>query len=99
LINNPRSNTIVGLKSPDQFTQDLTIPFQQGSFDVGIPTFGGYNPTAGVQTGIAILSDLEAFFFISAAQGDERSNLLFAPKVTTFNGIAATVSDTKNRPL
>ena len=99
LINNPASNTIVGLKSPTQFTPDLTIPFQQGSFDVGIPTFGGYNPTAGVQTGIAILSDLEAFFFISAAQGDERSNLLFAPKVTTFNGIPATVSDTRNRPF
>ena len=99
LINNPASNTIVGLKSPTSFTPDLTIPFQQGSFDVGVPTFGGYNPTAGVQTGIAILSDLEAFFFISAAQGDSRSNLLFAPKVTTFNGIPATVSDNRTRPF
>ena len=99
LINNPASNTVVGLKSPTSFTPDLTIPFQQGSFDVGIPTFGGYNPTAGVQTGIAILSDLEAFFFISAAQGDSRTNLLFAPKVTTFNGIPATVSDTRRRPF
>ena len=99
LINNPASNTVVGLKSPTSFTPDLTIPFQQGSFDVGIPTFGGYNPTAGVQTGIAILSDLEAFFFISAAQGDSRTNLLFAPKVTTFNGIPAVVSDTRRRPF
>ena len=99
LINNPASNTVVGLKDPKSFTPDLTIPFQQGSFDVGIPTFGGYNPTAGVQTGIAILSDLEAFFFISAAQGDSRSNLLFAPKVTTFNGIPATVSDNRTRPF
>ena len=99
LVNNPQNTTIVGLQNPDQFTQDLTVPFQQGSFNVGIPTFGGYNPNAGVQTGIAILSDLEAFFFIQAAQGDQRNNLLFAPKITLFNGQTAFVSDTKARPF
>lgn len=99
LVNNPQNTTIVGLQNPDQFTSDLTVPFQQGSFNVGIPTFGGYNPNAGVQTGIAILSDLEAFFFIQAAQGDQRNNLLFAPKITLFNGQTAFVNDTKSRPF
>ena len=87
------------MSSPTQFSSDLTIPFQQGSFDVGIPTFGGFNPAAGVQGGIAILSDLEAFFFIQAAQGDQRTNLLFAPKVTLFNGQSATVTDNRARPF
>lgn len=99
LVNNPKNTTIVGLQSPDAFTNDLTVPFQQGSFNVGIPQFGGYNPSAGVQTGVAILSDLEAFFFIQAAQGDQRTNLLFAPKVTLFNGQSATVQDNRQRPF
>ncbi len=99
MVNNPQSTTVVGLKGPQQFTNDLTIPFTQGSFNVGIPQFGGYNPAAGVQTGIAILSDLEAFFFIQAAQGDQRTNLLFAPKVTLFNGQSASVRDVKVRPF
>ena len=99
LYNNPQNTSIVGLQNSTTFTPDLTVPFQQGSFNVGVPQFGGYNPAAGVQTGIAILSDLEAFFFIQAAQGDQRTNLMFAPKVTMFNGQFATVSDTKARPF
>ena len=41
--------------------------------------------------GIAFLSDLEVYLFLTAAQGDTRSNVLQAPKVTTFNGSPATV--------
>lgn len=92
-----KGGTIVGLGSQNSFTPDLDIPFRQGSFDIGVPDFGGFDPTAGITTGLAILSDLEAFFFIQAAQGDSRSNLLFAPKLTLFNGQTATVSDTVNR--
>ena len=47
---------------------------------------------------MAILSDIEAFFFIQAAQADERANLLFAPKVTLFNGQLAILSDFTTRP-
>lgn len=91
--------TIVGLRDANQsFTNDLDIGFQQGSFDLGVPDFGGFQPNAGLQVGLAILSDIETFFFIQAAQGDERSNLLFAPKVTLFNGGTATISDTTQRP-
>lgn len=97
--NYPRNGTIVGLSAPDTFTQTLDVPFQQGSFQVGVPTFGGFNPQAGAEMGLAILSDIEAFFFISAAQGDQRSNLLFAPKVTLFNGQQASVNSSVQRPF
>jgi type II secretory pathway component GspD/PulD (secretin) len=46
---------------------------------------------AGATFGIAFLSDLEVYLFLTAAQGDTRSNVLQAPKVTTFNGAAATI--------
>ena len=46
---------------------------------------------AGATFGIAFLSDLEVYLFITAAQGDQRSNVLQAPKVTTFNGATATI--------
>src|SRR5205085_1265915 len=36
---------------------------------------------------------------LQAAQGDSRTNILQAPKVTLFNGQTAFVSDTTNRPF
>lgn len=99
LFNNPSNPSIVGLSNPNQFSSDLSVPFQQGSFQVGVPTFGNYNPQAGMEMGLAILSDIEAFFFIQAAQGDQRNNLMFAPKVTVFNGQTGTVTDSKARPF
>ncbi|MBS0201369.1 MAG: hypothetical protein JSS49_00610 [Planctomycetes bacterium] len=99
LYNNPSNPSIVGMKNSTNFTQDLSVPFHQGSFAVGVPTFGNYNPQAGMEMGMAILSDIEAFFFIQAAQGDQRNNLMFAPKVTVFNGQTGTVTDSKARPF
>jgi general secretion pathway protein D len=66
---------------------------------LSVPQFGGYQPGAGATLGFAILSDLEAFFVIEAAQGDRRSNVLQAPKVTLFNGQNAVVSDTSQSPF
>src|SRR5262249_57320282 len=91
--------TVVGMTAPNTFSQNFDVPFNQGSFEVGVPTFGGFNPNAGVQVGFAILSDIEAFFFIQAAQGDQRNNLMFAPKVTLFNGQTASVSSFVSRPF
>ncbi len=99
-VNSPRddfSRTSVGLSNPGQFSSDYDINFRQGSFEIGVPDFGGFQPNAGVQVGLAILSDIEAFFFIQAAQGDRRSNVLTAPKVTMFNGQSATISDQTQR--
>jgi general secretion pathway protein D len=95
----PSKGTIVGMDSENTFSQDLNVPFRQGSFDVGIPQFGGFNPDAGMTVGMAILSDIETFFFIRAAQGDTRTNIMFAPKVTMFNGQVATIQDTVSRPF
>jgi type II secretory pathway component GspD/PulD (secretin) len=85
------------MSSPGQFTEDYDIQFRQGSFELGVPDFGGFQPNAGIQVGMAILSDIEAFFFIQAAQGDSRSNIMTAPKVTMYNGQFATVADNISR--
>ncbi len=89
----------VGMSSPNLFNADLDIPFTQNSFALAVPQFGGFDATAGAQLGFAILSDVEAYFFINAAQGDKRSNVLQAPKVTLFNGQQAFVSDTSQSPF
>ncbi len=71
----------------------------QGSYALAVPQFGGFDATAGATMGFAILSDIEAYFFINAAQGDVRSNVLQAPRVTLFNGQQAFVSDTSQTPF
>ncbi len=100
-------STVAGLNTAGaginlgNFSADLDIPFRQDSFALTIPQFGGFpagsNP--GAQIGFAILSEIEAFFFIQAAQGDTRTNILQAPKVTLFNGQQAFVSDTSQSPF
>lgn len=89
----------VGQSAPGVFSTDLDIPFRQDSFGLAIPQFGGFDATAGAQLGFAILSDLEAFFFINAAEGDRRTNVLQAPKVTLFNGQQAFVADISQSPF
>lgn len=101
-----RQSAIVGLQPPvlpnnpfPNYTTDLDIPFRQGSFAATqLVPFGGQ--VQGAATfGFAILSDLEAFFLIEAAQSDSRTNVLNAPKVTLFNGQQAFVADTTQRPF
>jgi general secretion pathway protein D len=81
------------------FTTDLDIPFRQDSFNLTqLVPFGG--PVAGgANFGFAILSDIEAYFLIEAAQGDRRTNVLNAPKVTLFNGQQAFVADAVSQPF
>ena len=93
-------SSVVGLEEGQQFpgfTADLDIPFRQGSFDLAVPQFGGFQTVSNF--GFAILSDIEAYFLINASQGDRRSNVLNAPKVTLFNGQQAFVSDTSQTPF
>jgi general secretion pathway protein D len=89
----------VGLQAPGVFSADLDIPFTQNNFGLAVPQFGGFDASAGAQLGFAILSDIEAFFFISAAQGDRRSNVMQAPKVTLFNGQQAMIADSSQSPF
>ena len=46
--------------------------------------------------GLAFLNDIEVYMFLEAAAGDRRTNIMQAPKVTTFNGATATVNVTDN---
>jgi general secretion pathway protein D len=101
-----RQSATVGLQPPTSitdfpnYTADLDIPFRQGSFNAAVPPiFGGFDPATAARFGFAILSDIEAFFLIEAAQGDSRTNILNAPKVTLFNGQQAFVADAVSQPF
>ncbi|QDS91281.1 Bacterial type II and III secretion system protein [Roseimaritima multifibrata] len=93
------SSVSVGLAGPNgQFTSDFDIKFANQNFNVS-PIFGGVDPGALSTFGFAILSDIEAFFFIQAAQGDNRTNVMQAPKVTLFDGQSASIQDVSQRPF
>ena len=89
----------IGLDPSGAPTVDLDVGFNQGSFGVTTPPFGGYQMANAASLGFAILSDIEAFFIIEASQGDRRTNILQAPKVTLFNGQQAFVADQAQRPF
>jgi general secretion pathway protein D len=80
-------------------TIDYDYAFTQGSFGSAVPQFGGFDAATAANFGFAILSDIEVFFLLQAAQGDTRTNVLQAPKVTLFNGQTGFVSDTSQRPF
>lgn len=89
----------VGLNQQGQYANNLDIPFVNGSFASAVPQFGGYSATNTASLGFAILSNIETYFMIEAAQGDQRSNVLQAPKVTLFNGQQASVFDVTQTPF
>ena len=87
----------VGSTGPT-FTSDLDFQIRN-NFGV-TPAFGAPDAgDAGTQVGLAILSDLELFFFLQAVQGNSRTNVLNAPKVTMFDGQTASINDTAQRPF
>jgi len=93
------NSVTIGLDANGMPTADLDISFNQGSFAASQPAFGGFDASSAASIGFAILSDIEAFFVLQAAQGDQRTNVLQAPKVTLFNGQMASVNDTSQRPF
>ncbi|MGN6136616.1 MAG: type II secretion system protein GspD, partial [Aureliella sp.] len=78
-------------------TADLDLTFTQDSFTI-TPPFGG-STSSGANFGFAILSDIEMFFFLQAAQGDQRTSVLQAPRVTMFDGQQASINDSVQRPF
>jgi len=101
MINEPDhlDKVVVGLAPGNVLTPDLDIPFFSSSFSRAIPPFGNF-PNAvgnngGLNFGFAYLSDIEVFLFMEAAQGDTRTNVMQAPKITLFSGQTAylTVQD------
>jgi type II secretory pathway component GspD/PulD (secretin) len=92
------SNFISGTTPAGTLTQDLGIPIPNNSFQMAVPPFGNY-PNApgadgGLSLGLAFLSDIEVYLFMEAAQGDSRTNVMEAPKLTMFNGQFATITVT-----
>jgi type II secretory pathway component GspD/PulD (secretin)/tetratricopeptide (TPR) repeat protein len=83
------------------FTPDLNIPIAPTSFGASLPPFGsgGGGPftDGGLSLGLAFLSDIQVFLFLDAAQGDSRSNIMTAPKITLFNGQTSTISVTNTQ--
>ena len=98
-INKIHSDAVVGLQPTGNFTNTLDIPIGSGnSFNLAPPPFGGF-PTmpgadGGLSLGLAFLSDIQVFLFMEAAQGDRRTNVMQAPKLTLFNGQTSTITVT-----
>jgi type II secretory pathway component GspD/PulD (secretin) len=87
---------ISGLTPAGTFTSDLNIPVKASSFAMAVPPFGGFpaipGGNGGIDLGLAFLSDIQVFMFMEAAQGDQRTNVMQAPKLTLFNGQTSTIA-------
>jgi general secretion pathway protein D len=79
------------------FTSDLDLTLSN-NFTV-TPPFGAPDIGQATTFGMAILSDMELFFFLQASQGNSRQNVLNAPKVTMYDGQTASINDTAQRPF
>jgi Flp pilus assembly secretin CpaC len=101
LLNYPdhTKGVIVGLTPAGNFTNNLNIPISNDSFRAArLPTgFGGIGApggTGGLDVGVAFLSSIQVFLVMEAVQGDVRNSTLQAPKITMFNGQAASITST-----
>jgi len=88
-----------GLDPTGTPTADFDYAYTQDMFSSAVPQFGGFDAATAANFGFAILSDIEVFFLLQAAQGDDRTNVLQAPKVTLFNGQMGLVMDNSQRPF
>ncbi|MFT5300500.1 MAG: general secretion pathway protein D [Mariniblastus sp.] len=99
----PNGSAVIGRDTTDSVnftpTSDLDLRFVQNSFNAAEPIFGGFQAAQAANFGFAILSDIEVFFLIQAAKGDQRTNITQAPTVTMFNGQSASVTDGASRPF
>ena len=89
------SGNVVGLQIPHIATPDLDIPIRATSFNRAVPPFGGFTNSfneGGISLGMAFLSDIQVQMFLEAAQGDTRTNVMQAPKLTALNGTAASMT-------
>jgi type II secretory pathway component GspD/PulD (secretin) len=90
-LNNFQPNRFLsGLTSAGALTSDLNIPITNNTFSQTVPTFGGYNSGyGGISLGLAFLSEIQVFLFLEAVAGDNRTNVMQAPKLTLYNGQVA----------
>jgi Flp pilus assembly secretin CpaC len=98
LINtfHPSTPLVSGVTPAGTLTPDLGVPISTSSFGMALPPFGGYPGTlgadGGLSLGLAFLSDIQVSLFMEAAQGDRRTNVMQAPKITVFNGQTASIN-------
>ncbi len=97
------SRLVAGITPAGNLTNDLSIPITNNIFARNsLPFFGGGTGVpgfGGVTMGLAFLSDIQLFLFMEAAQGDSRTNVMQAPKLTLFNGQTATLNVTEQAPF
>lgn len=89
------TNVVSGLTPAGTLTSDLGFPIKPSSFNFSVPPFGGYTAPGvdgGLSLGLAFLSDIQVFMILEAAQGDSRTNIMQAPKITVFNGQTAFIT-------
>ena len=53
----------------------------------------------GFSVGLAFLSEIQVFLFMEAVQGDNRVNVMQAPRLTAFNGQTATLNVSDEQPF
>ena len=91
-----QDSAVVGLDTGG--VGDQSIQFTQNSIGSALSLFGAQGASA-ANFGFAILSDIEVFFMLQAAQGNTRTNVMQAPTVTMFNGQSASISDGSQQPF
>jgi type II secretory pathway component GspD/PulD (secretin) len=91
------TKVISGLTNAGTLTPDLGIPITNTSYNFSTPPFGGYTAPGtdgGLTVGLAFLSQIQVSMLLEAAQGDSRTNVMQAPKITVFNGQTAFINVT-----
>src|SRR5262249_27803189 len=71
------------------------LPIACATFGASAPPFGAggaIGTDGGGSLGLGFLSDIQVFLFLDAAEGDSRSNVMTAPKITLFNGQTSTIT-------
>lgn len=92
------NNRIRGFNAAGQITPNII--FGQGSAGATIPPFGGYDPNAGLNTGIIYNGSNFGFGLgVSAGKGNTRSVVSRAPSVTMFNGQSGSIFSGESRPF
>ncbi len=94
---------ISGLTPAGTFTSDLGFPIAASSYNLAYNNlFGGFpnNPlgNGGINLGLAFLSDIQVYMLLEAAQGNNRAQVMQAPRVTAFNGQQATLTAVNTQP-
>ncbi len=95
LNNQNFKGNVLGMAVPGVPTPDLDIPIRATSFGRAVPPFGGFTNSfqdGGISLGLAFLSDIQVQMFLEAAQGDTRTNVMQAPKLTALNGTSASMT-------